>query len=775
MKPCFIDLHIHTSENANNLNKNYDVDLLLSQVKKQSGDNELLISFTDHNAINKDVYLQIDRRNVNYIVGVELTIRNYDYCKPYHCHFYFDIEKQELSQKIDILNNILNKLYPEKMPDINSKIPKIQDIVDSFDGFDFLVLPHGGQSHSTFDESIPQDGTKFDTTIMKSLYYNVFDGFTARSDKGLEKTLKYFKKLQINEIINLITCTDNYNPTIYPNSKNNDTDYVKTWMYSSPTFSGLRIALSESSRLSYGDVPNDEYQHLIRGVSLNNDKICIDVKLSGGLNVVIGSSSSGKTLFVDSLYNKIINKKSENYLDFGVDNINIDNPLNISPNYFPQNYILKEILGLIKNNKNCSEIDNITLLSDVFKFDSKKQQTIANSLSSLTISLTNLFNSAKAMKADEENIKKVPSLVNLIVFSDLPLNPYSIFLPDSVTQRSIGYSKEEYQDDLNSINELEKHLSSKTFMPSLDKEFEAIRSKVLISKRKNDIEYNIRLLISRYKDELENENSVLSSKTKKAISDKSTLIENLTDYVENYKLFYDSLCSIKTFSLTQESDEVVSSGHKLSIVNKLEITPNIVVEKFKTYFGEKKVKVIDDITSSLLTADSLLAQYKSKGIDKVRDLLIDDFKKENRIIYKILYKGKEDFFKLSPGLQASVILDIILGYDKDNAPLIIDQPEDNLSINYINGELIKKIKEAKTRKQIIIVSHNATIPMLGDAQTIVLCTNENGKITISSHLLEDFYQNKSMTDWIADLTDGGKKSIKKRFKKYNIKQFTETE
>ena len=393
MKPCFIDLHIHTSENANNLNKNYDVDLLLSQVKKQSGDNEFLISFTDHNAINKDAYLEIDRRNVNYIVGVELTIRNYDFCKPYHCHFYFDIEKQELSQKIDILNNILNKLYPKKIPDINSKIPKIQDIVDSFDGFDFLVLPHGGQSHSTFDESIPQDGTRFDTTIMKSLYYNVFDGFTARSDKGLEKTLKYFKKLQINEIINLITCTDNYNPAIYPNSKNNDTDYVKTWMYSSPTFSGLRIALSESSRLSYGDVPNDEYQHLIRGVSLNNDKICIDVKLSGGLNVVIGSSSSGKTLFVDSLYNKITNKKSENYLDFGVDNINIDNPLNISPNYFPQNYILKEILGLIKNNKNCSEIDNITLLSDVFKFDSKKQQTIANSLSLLTISLTNLFNS----------------------------------------------------------------------------------------------------------------------------------------------------------------------------------------------------------------------------------------------------------------------------------------------------------------------------------------------------------------------------------------------
>ena len=34
MQPIYIDLHIHTSENANNLNTNYDIAELVGQIKK---------------------------------------------------------------------------------------------------------------------------------------------------------------------------------------------------------------------------------------------------------------------------------------------------------------------------------------------------------------------------------------------------------------------------------------------------------------------------------------------------------------------------------------------------------------------------------------------------------------------------------------------------------------------------------------------------------------------------------------------------------------------
>jgi DNA repair ATPase RecN len=118
------------------------------------------------------------------------------------------------------------------------------------------------------------------------------------------------------------------------------------------------------------------------------------------------------------------------------------------------------------------------------------------------------------------------------------------------------------------------------------------------------------------------------------------------------------------------------------------------------------------------------------------------------------------------------LLDIILGYEGDIAPLIIDQPEDNLATNYINHGLINAIKKIKAKKQVILVSHNATIPMLGDAQNIILCQNKE-KLYIRSSRLEGRLDGKNMVDYIAEITDGGKSSIKKRVKKYNLKKFRE--
>ena len=144
----------------------------------------------------------------------------------------------------------------------------------------------------------------------------------------------------------------------------------------------------------------------------------------------------------------------------------------------------------------------------------------------------------------------------------------------------------------------------------------------------------------------------------------------------------------------------------------------------------------------------------------------------NKTIYRIITEEGKDFSRLSAGWKTSVLLDLILGYDKDIAPIIIDQPEDNLATKYINDGLVSAIKKVKNTKQIILVSHNATIPMTGDAQQIIYCENKNGVIVIRSSPLEGQIGEKSILDLIASITDGGKPSIKKRVKKYNLKKFT---
>ena len=57
------------------------------------------------------------------------------------------------------------------------------------------------------------------------------------------------------------------------------------------------------------------------------------------------------------------------------------------------------------------------------------------------------------------------------------------------------------------------------------------------------------------------------------------------------------------------------------------------------------------------------------------------------------------------------------------------------------------------------------------AQNIILCRNQNGKIIICSQPLEGKIDSKSIVDYIAEITDGGKSSITKRVKKYNLKSF----
>ena len=98
-----------------------------------------------------------------------------------------------------------------------------------------------------------------------------------------------------------------------------------------------------------------------------------------------------------------------------------------------------------------------------------------------------------------------------------------------------------------------------------------------------------------------------------------------------------------------------------------------------------------------------------------------------------------------------------------------------MATGYINDGLVKAIKECKDRRQIIVVSHNATIPMLADAQNVIVCKNINGKIIIRNSSMEGKIDNDSTIDLIANITDGGKSSIKKRVKKYNLKTYRSNE
>ena len=73
---------------------------------------------------------------------------------------------------------------------------------------------------------------------------------------------------------------------------------------------------------------------------------------------------------------------------------------------------------------------------------------------------------------------------------------------------------------------------------------------------------------------------------------------------------------------------------------------------------------------------------------------------------------------LSKGQRATALLPIILR--PLPYPLLFDQPEDDLDNNFVFKSLIATLRQLKSKRQLIFVTHNANIPVLGGAEKIVV-------------------------------------------------------
>lgn len=121
-----------------------------------------------------------------------------------------------------------------------------------------------------------------------------------------------------------------------------------------------------------------------------------------------------------------------------------------------------------------------------------------------------------------------------------------------------------------------------------------------------------------------------------------------------------------------------------------------------------------------------------------------------------------DFGRLSLGQQQSVLLALMLSSDS-KLPLIIDQPEDNLDSEFIFHSLVPVLRAAKERRQIIVVTHNPNIAVLGDAELIVALKSTSDKSTIVARGSIDDPATKKT---VCTILEGAEEAFKRRAKMY---------
>ena len=129
----------------------------------------------------------------------------------------------------------------------------------------------------------------------------------------------------------------------------------------------------------------------------------------------------------------------------------------------------------------------------------------------------------------------------------------------------------------------------------------------------------------------------------------------------------------------------------------------------------------------------------------------------------------KDLDHLSAGQRATAVLMLLLL--EADAPLIVDQPEDDLDNQFIVQHVVETMRKAKESRQFLFSSHNPNIPVLGDAEQIVGLTPtvEGG---VDQTIIDENHCGAIDTPAVKELIkvqlEGGEQAFRTRERKYGF-------
>ena len=167
------------------------------------------------------------------------------------------------------------------------------------------------------------------------------------------------------------------------------------------------------------------------------------------------------------------------------------------------------------------------------------------------------------------------------------------------------------------------------------------------------------------------------------------------------------------------------------------------------------VTFVDDVMSALTTVDrngvkeTVTTQSQMKDARKIGDLY--DFLFGLRYLEPryALKLGNKDISQLSPGEKGALLLVFYLLLDPEEIPIIIDQPEQNLDNESVVKLLVDCIRQARARRQVIIVTHNPNLAVVCDADQVICCyldKADGNRVSYECGAIEDNPINKRSVD-----------------------------
>ena len=156
---------------------------------------------------------------------------------------------------------------------------------------------------------------------------------------------------------------------------------------------------------------------------------------------------------------------------------------------------------------------------------------------------------------------------------------------------------------------------------------------------------------------------------------------------------------------------------------------------------------------------NLIRGLTQEQINNIELLYPED---EIEMTYKITKGHFKPLSVASAGQKTTAILTFILSFG--TAPLVLDQPEDDLDNHLVYSLIVDKIKEIKQRRQVIVVTHNANIPVNGDAEYVISMSSDTHNLKIQA---EGTIERTNVKQEICEVMEGGIEAFRTRARRYN--------
>ena len=780
-----VDFHIHSiaskhkeSDDCVDLSTIDNIDLLIDKLNQREIN---MCSISDHDNFDSNIYNRLKQEENKGSIkkvfpAVEFSV-TYEK-KVLHIITIFDDKDEEKIKKIqnEIFDTKNNKPFYDDVELNSFSENKYLNILKNID-LNVVMIAHQKEtlsSKETRNHDVMSLGKeKFDELVFLD-YFESFEFKRKRNEIFNKNYIEKNKEKYKDTTLRFVTGSDCHDWSNYP--EEND-DFSFTYLKCLPTFRGLAMAVTNTKRINYVNnfySTTDKYLDSIN-IEIDNNKY--DIKLSKGINVIIGDNSIGKSLLIHKLtnYNYLNDQKIKDSYDEYLKN----NKIKINSSIPESNISKFNGQGSIRKMFENKTFDSDEFLNGFFPAEPLVSKYIE-------IYKSEIENYISILKNKEEKSNAFNKITNFDICVIEATSKSLNF--KNVTQATIASINSKIKkigkivEYFESINSLLGKIQENDFFDKEDEKYinDSINSNIiLISKYKNKIKQNL--------FEISKINIINDEFTRKDKELKKTKTDE-TEKIANYESNKDSF-----------SENIVNYYYKNK--NKVKYEPNIKEEKVPTtsnkvgkYRFVAKTKIKEISNTNLLTLINNVLGKSVKDINLIDSITIPDrFSNRNKDISyndklinlkNELDKEIDNYFsidkaindasdkdvtkELSSGFNSKIYFDLISNQTDDNRIYIIDQPEDDVSQPSIKKNILGDFYDMSKNRQVIIITHNPQFIVNLDVDNVIFIgKDENDKIYIQNGALEYCDKDYDILKIVADNIEGGIDSINERWKRYD--------